>query len=360
VEVGRGIEDEAGEGMAVDPLLGGKAEEVENGRHHVHRRDLGRAPAVVAPGRADDEGDVLGRVVDEEGVRALPVVAEALPVIGHEHEYRAVPDALRLEPGHEPSHHLVRVGDLPEVGLSGVELVEGSRRLVGSVRVVEVDPGEETAGLHGLQPREGEIHDLVALLLDGAEVDDLVLREVEAVGVVVEPLVEAPARVEHPRADERSRRPARLLQPLRERHRLCLEEEAAVVADAVMGRNEAGEDRGVRGQGHRGGGGRLLEDDALARDGVDVRRLDAREAVAAEAVGAQRVERDEDEVERSGRGVPAGETLPGVGGTARRAGSQSPPPRGRGQESEEGDGDHPGDGAPPSRGTPSSRHHESR
>ena len=115
-----------------------------------------------------------------------------------------------LEPRDEPAHHLVGVGHLAEVRLARVAREEGLRRLVGRVGVVEVDPGEELLRLHALEPREREVHHLVALLLHGAEVDDLVLREVEAVGVVVEALVEAPPRVEHPGADEGAGRVARL------------------------------------------------------------------------------------------------------------------------------------------------------
>ena len=204
-------------------------------------------------------------------------------MVGEQDEDRAVPDPRALQPRDEAPHHLVGVGHLAEVRLARVAREERLRRLVGRVRVVEVDPGEELLRLHALEPREREVHHLVALLLDGAEVHDLVLREVEAVGVVVEALVEAPARVEHPGADEGPGRVAGLLQPLGERRRLLLDEEAAVVADAVVRGDEPGEDRRVRGkrQRHRGRG--LLEEDALGRHRVDVGRLDAPEAVAARA-----------------------------------------------------------------------------
>ena len=290
------------------------------------------AAAPVAPGGAHDERDVLGGVVDEEGVRVLPVLPEALPVVGEEHEDRAVPDARALEPRDEAPHHLVGVGHLAEVPLAPVAREERLRRLVGRVGVVEVDPGEELLRLHALQPLEREVHHLVALLLDGAEVHDLVLREVEAVGVVVEALVEAPPRVEHPGADEGAGRVAARLHPLGERRRLLLDEEAAVVADAVLRGDEPGEDRRVRGkrQRHRGRG--LLEEDALGGDRVDVRGVDAPEAVAAQSVGAQRVERDDDDVEVGGSGPARREPAAGVRVGLRRARAQdeeAPPPPAR-------------------------------
>ena len=49
----------------------------------------------------------------------------------------------------------------------------------------------------------------------------------------------------------------------------------------------------------------LLEDHAVARQRVDVRRLDALEAVAAEPVGARRVERDDDDVQVGRAGLQA-------------------------------------------------------
>ena len=58
-----------------------------------------------------------------------------------------------------------------------------------------------------------------------------------------------------------------------------VEEESAVVANAVRRRELARENRRVRRQGQRGGGDCLLEEDTLARQPIEVGRLDVVEAV---------------------------------------------------------------------------------
>ena len=274
-------------------------------------------------------------------------------MVGEEHEDRAVPGARALEPRDEPADHLVGVGHLAQVLLPRVAGRERLGRLVGRVRVVEVDPGEELLRLHALEPLEREVHHLVALLLDGAEVHDLVLRQVEAVGVVVEALADPPLRVQHPGPDEGARRPATLPQALGERRQLLLDEEAAVVADTVPRRDEPGEDRRVRGQGERHRGRGLLEQDALGRQRVDVRRLDAPEPVAAQAVGAQRVERDDDDVQVRRGGAAGREARAGLTLVLRRARAQGEESRHR--QHETAGARHPRPAAPIDRS-----HHESR
>jgi hypothetical protein len=73
------------------------------------------------------------------------------------------------------------------------------------VRVVEVDPREEGPILAVVQPTQRGIHHLVAGPLDPGQVQALELRHVEVVVVDAEALVQAPAPVEHERADEGAR-----------------------------------------------------------------------------------------------------------------------------------------------------------
>ena len=251
------VEDLARERVAVDPGLRRQADEVEHRRHHVDAGGLQRAASGDAPGGPDHERDVGGGVVDEVGVTRLAVVAQALAVVGGEDDERALEQPLLAKPRREPPDHLVGVGDLGQVRLARIARGEGLGRVVGRVRVVEVDPGEEAPLADRLEPGERVVHDLVAGLLDRAERDHLVLGEVEIVGVLVEALGEAPLRLEHPGGHEGSRGKARLVQPLGERHLLLVQEEAAVVAHAVVGRHEASEDRRVRREGERDRGGRV-------------------------------------------------------------------------------------------------------
>src|SRR5207237_1298647 len=79
-----------------------------------------------------------------------------------------------------------------------------------------------------------------------------------------------------------------------------VEEEAAIVADAVPRRELAGEDRRVRRQRQRRRRDRLLEQYALAREAIEVRRRDGVEPVRVNPIRARRIERDDQEVEVGG------------------------------------------------------------
>ena len=69
-----------------------------------------------------------------------------------------------------------------------------------------------------------------------------------------------------------------------------------VVDDAVAMGVEAGEDRSAARRAERGRDERVLEVDAVALEGVEVRRLEQRVAHEAERVEAQVVGQDEDDV----------------------------------------------------------------
>jgi hypothetical protein len=89
--------------------------------------------------------------------------------------------------------------------------------------------------LVALEPAEGRVHHLVGRPLHGGEVEVLEFLQVEAIVVVVEPLVEAPAAVEHERADEGRRLVAARGEDLGQRLLRLAERGAAVDAYAVEG-----------------------------------------------------------------------------------------------------------------------------
>ena len=87
---------------------------------------------------------------------------------------------------------------------------------------------------------------------------------------------------------------------------LRVEAIAEVVAHPVLEGQEAGEHRDVGGQGQGDVGVRVLEEDRLLAEAVEVRGLHARVAVGRQVVGAQGVDGDEDdgrarELRRPGR-----------------------------------------------------------
>src|SRR5262249_46328207 len=109
------------------------------------------------PRAADDERHVHRRVVDEDAVRLLAVLAEALAVIGERDDERVVEDAASGEPLDERADRAVHERDLAVVRAIAELTVERRRRLVVGVRIVEVEPGEEgrVAGFEP-GPRRGE------------------------------------------------------------------------------------------------------------------------------------------------------------------------------------------------------------
>ena len=87
--------------------------------------------------------------------------------------------------------------------------------------------------------------------------------EIEVVEVGVEPLIDPPLRVEHIRTNESASAIAARLEDFRQRDLIRAEEEPAVVADAVLRRELAGEDARVRRQRQRRDRDRLFEQHAF-------------------------------------------------------------------------------------------------
>jgi len=129
----------------------GEVDEAHRGRDHPPGRQAG------AP---DQQGDVKRRLVEEEPVRGLAVLAQALAVVGGDGDDRAGREAPALERGEETPHLGVGEGDLAVVGAPGMARGPGGGWRVRGVGVVEVDPEEEGPGVAASQPGQGPVHDL--------------------------------------------------------------------------------------------------------------------------------------------------------------------------------------------------------
>jgi hypothetical protein len=240
-------------------------------------------------------------LVDEEAVPFLAVVVQALAVIADDDDDGAFEQIAIAEELDHAADLRVRERDLPLVGIAGIAALERFRRIVRGVRIVEMDPREKRRGAVLVDPRQRAVDDLVARALDRAHREDLVLGQIEVVEIGVEPLRDAPLRIEHVGRDEAPGRVAAGLQGLGERLLLVVEEVPAIVADAMLRRKAPGEERGVRRQRDGGRRARMIEEDAILRQRIEIRRPRARVAVRAQPVGTRRVQRDHDEVEGSRR-----------------------------------------------------------
>ena len=281
-------------------LLGGlQPGQLQHGRHDVDQRDqLVALDALRLVKRGgDDQRYPDGGLVQQQPVLALPVLTESLAVIGCHHDVGLVGLAGVVQPRGQPADQGVGPGDLTDVGPVGVSRPEGLGRLVRGVRIVQVHPHEERGRVVLAGPRQGGVDDLRSGTLHAAQKDRSLLGHLELVEVPVEPLGQAPARVEDKGSDEAAGPVAGLPEALGQGLQLFRRDVHAVVAHPVVGRVGSGEQRRVRGQRQRRRGVGAHEGDPAGGKRIDNRCVDLVEAVHAETIGARRVERQQQDVE---------------------------------------------------------------
>jgi hypothetical protein len=160
-----------------------------------------------------------------------------------------------------------------------------------------VNPEKVRPGVRALQPGDGSIGRFVRPPLGEAERPPGAFHRVVVDG---EPAADAKAGVEREGRHEGRRVVAARRQDLGQGGARRIHGEDAIRAGAVTVWIEAGEDGGVRRQGHGRDGDGTREDDALVTQAVEGRRFDRLVAVEAEPVGPGGVERYQDHV-ASGR-----------------------------------------------------------
>ena len=266
-----------------------------------------------------------GRLVGEQAVRALAVLAQALAVVAGEDDQR--PRRGRLQERNEQGPQRgVGGGDLTYVGGTAIAGRVRLRGHVGGVRLVDMDPAEGGAAVALGEPAARRGHRLLAAPLGQGQGS---IRSGEPVVVDVEPAAEAEARVQGEGADERARPVSSRLEEGGEGRPVAREAEAGVVAHAVLEGQPAGQDVGVRGQGDDVVGVGLPEDHARGGQAVQVGSRARGRAVGAQRVGAEGVDGDEEDVEPGlPRDLVRGATGVQGGGHDQRSGTQGH----RGQE----------------------------
>src|SRR5438445_3444946 len=96
-------------------------------------------------GCSDDERHPQHAFVDEQAVRALAMLAEALPVIADDHDDRAIQQSPFVQERQHAAELRVDKRNFAEVRIGGIDRPVRLGRLVRRVRVVEVEPGEEAS-----------------------------------------------------------------------------------------------------------------------------------------------------------------------------------------------------------------------
>ena len=224
----------------------------------------------------------------------LAVLAERLAVVGDDDDERVIEHARGAERADQAADERVDAGDFAGVRRGGVTRAERLGRIVGSMGVVEVDPGEERSGARSTEPGERTLdHRRTRALgferrLAGAARNHVVVDR--------EAAPEPESMVEHEGADERAGVIARVVKAGGERRQRVGKRSAAVLMHAVVDGQHPGKQCRVGWKGERSCRGDGVESDARLGDGVEARSFGSLGAVAAEVIRAQGVERHQQDV----------------------------------------------------------------
>lgn len=297
----------------------GKLQSGQDGRYQVHGA---HRPGVDLAGRQEaratqQEGDADRGVVNENGVRLLAVLSEALAMIGGDDDQGVVENPELAELVEDPAHRAVEHPDLGVVR-GGRQQPFSPRDPVRLMSIEEMHPEKERTARPrrlffgpAVQPFGSQLGGLPAGPRTDHEELRLVLRP-EIVVVAVEALRKVVTPVEHQGRHKSLGAIAGPLQTLGQGDRIVTESIGAVVPDAVSRRIETGEDRRVRREGDGRRGDRVGAAHPLVRQSVHARSMGEHEAVGPQMIGPRRVQSDEEHVERR----------PGTAGKQRREDKQ--------------------------------------
>ena len=244
--------------------------------------------------RPQKQRHVERRLVREEPVGFLAVLAARFAVVGRhdEERWRRVCGADRVE---ERRESRIRERDVAQIEVVRESLAELGWRVVGSVRVVNVNPQKAGPARLPAVPVERRRDDRRTGALLDAEVRGVLRLAVNHV-VHVEPAGEAVPRVQRKGRHEGAGRVSHPVKDRRRRRESIVEAEARVVPHAVLEGIEPRQDVDVRWErqdvlpvGER-------EDETVGRDGVEVRRRASRVPAEPDGVRAAGVDRHEDDV----------------------------------------------------------------
>ena len=133
-------------------LHSGQAGQGRGHRDRLHRRRHPAGPDSASRGRFHDQRNVDGRVVDEEAMLFFAVLAQRLSVIAEHDDRGAVVKLVLLQPGDQASQFVVGVGNFAVIRMRAVLGAKGLRRIVRTVRIVQMQPEEKRTSRSLLQP----------------------------------------------------------------------------------------------------------------------------------------------------------------------------------------------------------------
>src|SRR5258706_1731409 len=244
----------------------------------------------------DNHRHVQRGIVNKKTVVLFAVFAKAFPVIASEHDSGVSIQAIRLEKSNKPAYLRVRKSNFAVVGTLSVFFAVGNWRPIRIVWVVEMHPEKEFVLPVLRQPLQRHVGDHIARTLQLLQIRLLQPFEVEVIVIEVESLVQAKARVQHGRADDRPRAVPVLFENGGQRRLAWIQLVAAEIMHAAERGIGSGEDDCVSWQRHRDWRVGALEAYSVASEGIDGRIADQLVAVACQVVRSQSVNGDYDNV----------------------------------------------------------------
>ena len=211
----------------------------------------------------------------------LAVIPQTFAVVGKKNDQSTIVDAERFEPREQTADDVIRLGDLAVVG-----------RLVRRVRLVDVEEEKERLLRVLLDPRQRELQRFVPGALVFADRSGSGNRN--AVVVVIESVADACLRAQHVRRYGRSGVIAVRAQHVSQGAELrTVKPISDVVPHAMLGRQQPGEDGGMRGQRHGTVAVCALKKNRVSAKGIEVRRLHSAISVRRQMIRSQRVDGDQ-------------------------------------------------------------------
>ncbi len=99
-----------------------------------------------------------GGVVDKEAMLVFAMLAQRFAMVAQEQNQTLLVELVPLEPSDQTAEFMIGIGDLSVIQMPSILAPIRFRRIVGAVRIVQMEPEEERSPRILLQPRQGVIH----------------------------------------------------------------------------------------------------------------------------------------------------------------------------------------------------------
>ena len=248
--IDRAVLDAAGRQRRGDrlPVEAGarEARQIEQRRRHVHLAYGARHARATkrAARQPQDPGHAQRFTIEKDAVLGLSVIVQTFSVIRHDGDDRAREEAARVQPIEKSAYQFVRVRKLAVVRIG--HAMRGWRR-VRRVRLVQMEEGKHAAAracFEALDPSGERVDRETAVAL---RVGERFARSGHLNSIVeeIEPAIDAGLMAKDVRGDRAAGGIARDLEPAGQRLLIVLQRVTNVVAEPMMKRQEACEQRRV-------------------------------------------------------------------------------------------------------------------